>query len=246
MSSNAGTPEPGNHGTPEPGNPGTPEPGNPGTLEPRNPGTREPRNPETRAIGVLISGRGSNLQAIIDAIAAGRLDARVAVVISNRGDAAGLDRARAAGIETLVMPHRAYPDRAAYDGALADALKSRGVVLVCLAGFMRLLGATFIDEFPNAVLNVHPSLLPAFPGIDGQRQALEHGVKVAGATVHFVTPDLDAGPILLQATVPVLDGDTEAALSARILAEEHRIYPEAIGRVLTGRWRLEGRRVTFL
>jgi phosphoribosylglycinamide formyltransferase-1 len=223
-------------------NPGTPEPRNPGT-----PGTPEPRNPGTRSIGVLISGRGSNLQAIIDAIAAGRLDARIAVVISNRADAAGLDRARAAGVETLVMPHKAYPpDRAAYDRALADALKSRGVVLVCLAGFMRLLGPAFIDEFPNAVLNVHPSLLPAFPGVDGQRQALEHGVKVAGATVHFVTPDLDAGPILLQATVPVLAGDTEEALSARILAEEHRIYPEAIGRVLTGRWRIDGRRVTFL
>ncbi len=208
-------------------------------------GTPEPR-PGTRAIGVLISGRGSNLQAIIDAIAAGRLDARIAVVISNRADAAGLDRARAVGVETLVMPHKAYADRAAYDRALADALKSRGVVLVCLAGFMRLLGAAFIDEFPNAVLNVHPSLLPAFPGVDGQRQALDHGVKVAGATVHFVTPDLDAGPILLQATVPVLDGDTEAALSARILAEEHRIYPEAIGRVLTGRWRIDGRRIKFL
>ena len=168
------------------------------------------------------------------------------MVISNRADAAGLDRARAAGVETLVMPHKAYPDRAAYDRALADALKSRGVVLVCLAGFMRLLGPAFIDEFPNAVLNVHPSLLPAFPGVDGQRQALEHGVKVAGATVHFVTPDLDAGPILLQATVPVLDGDTEEALSARILTEEHRIYPDAIGRVLTGRWRIDGRRVTFL
>jgi len=219
-----------------------------GTPEPRNPEPRnlEPGNPGTQSIGVLISGRGSNLQAIIDAIASGRLDARIAVVISNRADAGGLDRARAAGIETLVMPHKAYPDRAAYDRALAGALKSRGVVLVCLAGFMRLLGPAFIDEFPNAVLNVHPSLLPAFPGVDGQRQALEHGVKVAGATVHFVTPDLDAGPILLQATVPVLDGDTEEALSARILAEEHRIYPEAIGRVLTGRWRIDGRRVTFL
>jgi phosphoribosylglycinamide formyltransferase-1 len=211
-----------------------------------NSGTPEPRNPGTRSIGVLISGRGSNLQAIIDAIAAGRLDARIALVISNRADAGGLDKARAAGIETVVMPHKAYPDRATYDRALADALKSRGVVLVCLAGFMRLLGAAFIDEFPNAVLNVHPSLLPAFPGVDGQRQALEHGVKVAGATVHFVTPDLDAGPILLQSTVPVLDGDTEETLSARILAEEHRIYPDAIGRVLTGRWRIDGRRVTFL
>lgn len=197
-------------------------------------------------LGVLISGRGSNLQAIIDAIAAGRLDAKIALVISNRADAAGLERARAAGIETLVLPHKSYPDRAAYDRALAAALKSRGVVLVCLAGFMRLLGPAFIEQFPNAVLNVHPSLLPAFPGVDGQRQALEHGVKVAGATVHFVTPELDAGPIVCQSAVPVLDDDTEETLSARILAEEHRIYPDAIGRVLSGRWRLDGRRVTFL
>src|SRR4029079_3638527 len=164
----------------EPRNPGTPnlEPRNPGTLNPGtlNPGTLNPGtlNTSTQAIGVLISGRGSNLQAIIDAIASGRLDARIAVVISNRADAGGLERARAAGIETVVMPHKAYPDRAAYDRALADALKSRGVVLVCLAGFMRLLGPAFIDEFPNAVLNVHPSLLPSFPGVDGQRQALEH------------------------------------------------------------------------
>jgi phosphoribosylglycinamide formyltransferase 1 len=197
------------------------------------------------SLGVLISGRGSNLQAIIDAIASGRLNARVALVISNRADAAGLERASAAGIETLVMPHKAYPDRAAYDRALAAALKSRKVELVCLAGFMRLLGEGFIAEFPNAVLNVHPSLLPAFPGVDGQRQALEHGVKIAGATVHFVTADLDAGPILLQAAVPVLDRDTEETLSARILAEEHRIYPEAIARVLAGGWRIEGRRVIF-
>jgi phosphoribosylglycinamide formyltransferase-1 len=153
---------------------------------------------------------------------------------------------RAAGIETLVMPHKAHPDRASYDRALAAELKARGVVLVCLAGFMRLLGSAFIEEFPNAVLNVHPSLLPAFPGVDGQRQALAHGVKIAGATVHFVTPELDAGPIVLQAAVPVLDEDTEETLSARILTEEHRIYPEAIGRVLSGRWRLDGRRVTSL
>jgi phosphoribosylglycinamide formyltransferase 1 len=197
------------------------------------------------SLGVLISGRGSNLQAVIDAIAAGRLNARIAIVISNRADAAGLERASAAGIETLVMPHKAYPDRAAYDRALAAALKSRKVELVCLAGFMRLLGDAFIAEFPNAVLNVHPSLLPAFPGVDGQRQALEHGVKIAGATVHFVTADLDAGPIVLQAAVPVLDGDTQETLSARILVEEHRIYPEAIGRVLAGGWRIEGRRVVF-
>jgi phosphoribosylglycinamide formyltransferase-1 len=215
----------------------------PGTPEPRNP---EPRNPGTRAIGVLISGRGSNLQAIIDAIAAGRLDARIAVVISNRADAGGLDRARAAGIETLVMPHKAYPDRAAYDRALAGALKSRGVVLVCLAGFMRLLGPAFIDEFPNAVLNVHPSLLPAFPGVDGQRQALEHGVKVAGATVHFVTAELDHGPIIAQAVVPVLAGDTPEALAARVLAREHLLYPLSLRWLVEDALRIEHGIVTHL
>jgi phosphoribosylglycinamide formyltransferase 1 len=194
-------------------------------------------------IGVLISGRGSNLQAIIDAIGAGRLDARVAVVVSNRADAAGLERARQAGIETLVLPHRDYPDRTAYDRALAAALKARGVELVCLAGFMRLLGAEFIAEFPGGVLNVHPSLLPAFPGLDAQQQALDHGVKVAGVTVHFVTADLDAGPIVLQAAVPVLEDDSGETLAARILDEEHRIYPEAIGLVLGGEWTLDGRRV---
>ena len=194
-------------------------------------------------IGVLISGRGSNLQAIIDAISAGRLDARVAVVVSNRADAAGLERARQAGIETLVLPHRDYPDRTAYDRALAAALKARGVELVCLAGFMRLLGAEFIAEFPGGVLNVHPSLLPAFPGLDAQQQALDHGVKVAGVTVHFVTADLDAGPIVLQAPVPVLEDDSGETLAARILEEEHRIYPEAIGLVLGGGWTLDGRRL---
>ena len=195
-----------------------------------------------RTIGVLISGRGSNLQAIIDAIAERRLRARIAVVISNRADAAGLERAARAGIETLVLPHRDFASRDDYDLALAGALAERGVRLVCLAGFMRLLGAPFIAAFPNAVLNIHPSLLPAFPGLDAQRQALEHGVRITGATVHVVTPDLDAGPIVLQAAVPVEDDDTVASLSARILEQEHRIYPEAIGMVLAGGWRIEGRR----
>jgi len=194
-------------------------------------------------LGVLISGRGSNLQAIIDAIRDGRLDARIGVVISNRADAAGLERAARAGIETLVMPHTAYADRAEYDLALARALKDRGVQLVCLAGFMRLLGPAFIDQFPDAVLNIHPSLLPAFPGLDAQRQAFEYGVKVSGATVHFVTPELDAGPIILQRAVPVEPDDTPETLAARILEVEHQIYPEAIGIVLKGSWRIEGRRV---
>jgi phosphoribosylglycinamide formyltransferase 1 len=197
----------------------------------------------TSTLGVLISGRGSNLQAIIDAIDAGRLDARIAVVISNRADAAGLDRASAAGIETLVLPHRDYPDRAAYDAALVSQLRARGVELVCLAGFMRLLGPTFIAAFPSAVLNIHPSLLPAFPGLDAQRQAFEYGVKVAGATVHLVTTELDAGPIVAQAAVPVLESDTVETLSVRILEVEHRIYPEAIGLVLGSNWSIKGRRL---
>jgi phosphoribosylglycinamide formyltransferase-1 len=194
-------------------------------------------------LGILISGRGSNLQAIIDAVTTGRLHAEIAIVISNRADAAGLEWARGAGIEMLVLPHKAYADREAYDVALASALKQRGVRLVCLAGFMRLLGAAFIDEFPNAVLNIHPSLLPAFPGLDAQRQALEHGVTITGATVHLVTPDLDAGPILLQAAVDVKATDTVETLSARILEQEHRIYPAAIALALDDTWHVEGRRV---
>jgi phosphoribosylglycinamide formyltransferase 1 len=196
-----------------------------------------------RRIGVLISGRGSNLQAMIDAIADGRLRAEIAVVISNFSNAAGLEKARAANIPTLVMPHQESPSRAAYDRALADALRARQVDLVCLAGFMRLLGTAFIDAFPNRILNIHPSLLPAFPGLDAPQQALHHGVKVTGATVHFVDAELDAGPIVVQAAVPVLPGDTLASLSARILVEEHRLYPEAIERVLNGGWHIDGRRM---
>jgi phosphoribosylglycinamide formyltransferase 1 len=193
-------------------------------------------------VGVLISGRGSNLQALMDAVADRRLRARIALVISNRAAAAGLDRARGAGIETLVLDHRASASRDEYDRALASALGARGVSLVCLAGFMRLVGAPLLRAFPDAILNVHPSLLPAFPGIDAQRQAIEHGVKLSGATVHLVTGELDGGPIVMQAAVPVLDGDTAETLAARILVEEHRIYPAAARLVLEGRWRLEGRR----
>ena len=195
-----------------------------------------------RRIGVLVSGRGSNLQAIIDSIAAGRLDAAIAVVISNRASAAGLERAARAGIETLHIDHRDFGSREAFDRAVADELRLRDVALVCLAGFMRLLSAEFVDAFPNRILNVHPSLLPAFPGLDGQAQAWEYGVKVSGATVHIVTPELDAGPIVRQAVVPVDEADTAAALAARILVEEHRIYSEAIGIMLDGGWRIEGRR----
>jgi phosphoribosylglycinamide formyltransferase-1 len=196
-----------------------------------------------RRLGVLISGRGSNLQAIIDAITEGRLDATIAVVISNRADAGGLERARRAGIETLTISHRGWPSRDEYDRALAKELRARDVRVVCLAGFMRKVGAPLIDAFPNAVLNIHPSLMPSFPGLHPQKQALEHGVKTSGVTVHFVTGDLDDGPILVQRSVPVLDGDTEETLAARILIEEHRAYPEAIALVLDGGLKIEGRRV---
>ena len=196
----------------------------------------------TRTIGVLISGRGSNLQALIDAIADGRLKARIGVVISNRPAAAGLERARQAGIEAIVIDHRAYPTREDFDRAVVAALQARGVRLVCLAGFMRLVGAPLIDAFPNAILNIHPSLLPAFPGIDAQHQALAHGVKIAGATVHLVTPELDGGPIVLQAAVPVREDDTADTLAERILIEEHRLYPEAVQLLLDGGWTVEGRR----
>jgi phosphoribosylglycinamide formyltransferase-1 len=195
-----------------------------------------------RRIGVLISGRGSNLQALIDAIADRRLDASIAVVISNRQDAAGLQRARAADIETLVLSHRAFATRDEYDRALARELRSRDVALVCLAGFMRLVGAELIDAFPNRILNIHPSLLPAFPGLEAQRQAIEHGVRVSGVTVHLVTAELDGGPIVVQRAVLVMPDDTAESLAARILEEEHRAYLEAVQIILDGNWRLDGRR----
>jgi phosphoribosylglycinamide formyltransferase-1 len=195
-----------------------------------------------RRIAVLISGRGSNLQALIDAIAEGRLDATISVVISNRPDAQGLDRARTAGVDTVVIDHRAFASRALFEEALVRELRGRRVALVCLAGFMRLLGPTFLDAFPNAIVNIHPSLLPAFPGVDAQRQTWEHGAKVAGATVHLVTGELDGGPIVLQSCVPVLDDDTPDRLAARILVEEHRIYPEAVRILLDGDHEVQGRR----
>ena len=196
-----------------------------------------------RRLGVLLSGRGSNLQAIIDAIAERRLDATIAVVISNQKNAGGLERARRVGIETLTLSHRGWPSRDDYDRALVSELRKRNVGLVCLAGFMRKVGAPLIDAFPNSVLNIHPSLLPSFPGLHAQQQALDHGVKTSGVTVHFVTADLDAGPIIVQRTVPVRDDDTEETLAARILVEEHHAYPEAIALVLDGAWRIDGRRV---
>ena len=199
-----------------------------------------------RRLGVLISGRGSNLQSLIDAIAEGRLDATIAVVISNQEDAGGLERARAAGIEAIVVSHRGWASRDEFDRALARELRQRNVGVVCLAGFMRVIGAPLIDAYPNRILNIHPALLPSFPGVDALRQAFEHGVKVSGVTVHLVTRELDGGPIVLQRAVPVVDDDTRETLAARILEQEHLAYPEAVEIVLTGDWVVEGRRFVRL
>jgi phosphoribosylglycinamide formyltransferase-1 len=200
-----------------------------------------------KRLGILISGRGSNFEAIAANVANGALrglGAEIAVVISNRADARGLETARARGLNAVCLPSKGL-DREIYDRMLAAELHKHNVDLVCLAGFMRLLSAGFIREFPNRILNIHPSLLPAFPGLDAQHQALAHGVKITGCTVHFVDEDLDAGPIVIQAAVPVRDEDNEDTLSARILEQEHRIYSEAIAIVLTGKYRLEGRRVVL-
>jgi len=205
-----------------------------------SPGAEAPRS--VPRIAVLISGRGSNLQSILDATANCRLHATVALVISNRPGAPGLLRAREAGTEAVCVEPRGYADRDAYDRAIVTLLRSHAIDLVCLAGFMRLVGPSLLDAFPNRILNVHPSLLPSFPGLDAQRQALSHGVRITGATVHLVTGELDGGPIVCQAAVPVLGDDTVDTLSARILVEEHRIYPEAIACVLEGGWTIEGRR----
>jgi len=195
-----------------------------------------------KRLGILLSGRGSNFEAIADNVAAGSIDAEIAVVISNRPEAPGLASARRRGLNAVAIPSKGL-DRMIYDAMLVAELRKNNVDLVCLAGFMRLLSAVFIREFPNRILNIHPSLLPAFPGLDAQHQALAHGVKISGCTVHFVDEDLDAGPIVIQAAVPVEDDDTVETLSARILREEHRIYSEAIRFVLTGDYKLEGRRV---
>ena len=196
---------------------------------------------KNRRIAVLVSGRGSNLQALIDAVEAKRLEATIAVVVSNVAGAQGLDRATQAGIPAVTVAHREFPSRDVFEAAVVAELRRRDVSLVCLAGFMRLLGRTYLDAFGERTLNVHPSLLPAFPGVDAQRQAIEHGVKIAGATVHFVTGELDGGPIVAQGAVPVHDGDTAETLSARILEVEHRIYPEAVASVLDGGWVIQGR-----
>ena len=197
------------------------------------------------ALGVLASGRGSNLQAIIDATAAAGFPARVAVVVSDRERAQALERAASAGLPAVCLNPKDFADRAAYDAALAATLEDHGVSLVCLAGFMRILSPPFIRRFAGRILNVHPSLLPAFPGLRPQRQALEHGVRLAGATVHFVDEGVDTGPIVLQASVPVRPGDTEESLAARILVEEHRLYPAAIRLFAEGRLRIAGRQVVI-
>ncbi|HUA59694.1 MAG TPA: phosphoribosylglycinamide formyltransferase [Verrucomicrobiae bacterium] len=196
-------------------------------------------------LGILISGRGSNFEAIARNIDSGALDAEIAVVISNRPDAPGLKIAADRGLNARSIPSKGL-DREVYDRQLIDCLRHHRVDLVCLAGYMRLLSAGFIRAFPGRILNIHPSLLPSFPGLDAQHQALSHGVKISGCTVHFVDEDLDAGPIILQSAVPVEDTDTVESLSAHILREEHRMYTEAIRIVLSGRYRLEGRRVVLL
>jgi len=197
-------------------------------------------------IGVLLSGRGSNFEALADSIAAGRIPgAEIVLVISNREDAPGLARAAGRAIPSQVIPSKGL-QREAYDKLVVAELKRTGVQLVCLAGFMRLLSPYFVASFPQRILNIHPSLLPSFPGLEAQRQALEYGVKFSGCTVHLVDENLDAGPILAQAIVPVRDEDTDATLSARILAEEHRIYTDAVRLILSGQYRIEGRRVIAL
>ncbi len=195
-----------------------------------------------KRLGLLLSGRGSNFEAIADQVVAGRIPAEIRVVISNRPEARGLEVAQARGLNAVSIPSKGM-DREAYDRLLIEELEANQVDLVCLAGFMRLLSATFVRAFPHRILNIHPSLLPAFPGLDAQKQALVHGVKITGCTVHLVDEFLDAGPIVLQAAVPVLDEDTVESLSARILQQEHIIYSEAIRIVLDGNFRIEGRRV---
>ncbi|HXF04210.1 MAG TPA: phosphoribosylglycinamide formyltransferase [Blastocatellia bacterium] len=197
---------------------------------------------EKTKLGILISGRGSNMLALIEAVEQGKVNAEVAVVISNTEKAAGLERAREHGVETLVISHQGL-SREEHERRVVAELKKRGVGLVCLAGYMRVLSPYFLSQFPQRVLNIHPSLLPAFPGLEAQRQALEYGVKYTGCTVHFVDEDVDHGPIIAQAVVPVFDDDTVESLSARILSQEHRIYPEAVALVVSGKYKIEGRRV---
>jgi len=197
-------------------------------------------------IGVLISGRGSNMEAIAIACKQEQIPARIALVVSNEPAAAGLARAERHHLETAVVDHRSSANREAHDRRLAALFDARGCELICLAGYMRQLSSWFVAHYPNRIMNVHPALLPAFPGLDAQRQAVEHGVKISGATVHFVDEKLDHGPIVLQSAVPVEEEDTPDTLSARILVEEHRLYPEAVRLFFERRLRIEGRRVRIL
>jgi phosphoribosylglycinamide formyltransferase 1 len=194
-------------------------------------------------IGVLISGSGTNLQSIIDAVEAKKLDAQIQLVLSNKADAYGLVRAQNHGIPTEVLEHKGFPSREAYDQTVVDLLRGRGVELVVLAGFMRLLSPVFVKAYSNRIMNIHPALLPAFPGLQGQKKAVEHGVRFSGCTVHFVNEECDEGPIIIQAVVPVFPDDTDETLAARILAQEHRIYPRAIQLYAEGRLHIVGRKV---
>lgn len=199
----------------------------------------------TARLGVLLSGRGSNFLAIHAAVERGEVPARIALVVSNVADAPGLAKARELGLPAEAIPHAGEPGRRAHEEKVLAALRQAGAEWVCLAGYMRLLSPCFLAAFPRRILNIHPSLLPAFPGLDAQAQALAHGVKVSGCTVHLVDEGLDSGPIVVQRAVPVLDGDTPVTLAARILEAEHQAYPEALRRVLTEPWRVEGRRLLF-
>ncbi len=196
-------------------------------------------------VGILLSGRGSNFLALHAAMACGDVSAQIALVVSNIADAPGLARARELGLPAMALPHRQAPGRRAHEESVDAALRGAGVEWICLAGYMRLLSPDFVAAWPRRILNVHPSLLPAFPGVDAQEQALRHGVRIAGCTVHLVDEGLDSGPIVVQRSVPVLDEDTPQTLAARILAEEHKAYPEALRRLLGEPWRVEGRRLRF-
>jgi phosphoribosylglycinamide formyltransferase-1 len=197
-------------------------------------------------VGVLISGRGSNMEALAEACAADDFPAEVRLVLSNRPDASGLEKAASFGIPTAVIDHREFQDKAAFEGAVIAELERQGVELICLAGFMRVLSAAFVERFPMRILNIHPSLLPSFAGLHVHQQAIDHGVRYSGCTVHFVVPEVDAGPIIVQAVVPIEPDDTAETLAARILEQEHRIYPEAVRLFAEGRLRIEGRRVRIL
>jgi phosphoribosylglycinamide formyltransferase-1 len=199
----------------------------------------------TARLGILLSGRGSNFLALQASIARGEVPAEIALVVSNRPEAAGLARAAALGLPAMAIPQRESPDRAAHELRVLAALRAAGVEWVCLAGYMRLLSADFVAAYPRRILNIHPSLLPCFPGVDAQAQALAHGVKLTGCTVHLVDEGLDSGPIVVQRAVPVLDGDSPESLAARILEQEHLAYPEALRRLLTEPWELSGRRLVF-